>query len=225
MIKYGRQRSTVKPEETEIKESKVFIASGIMEVNKDGTEEQPGFTGYEFDLTEYDKDEYIKLQAENNRQVNSLMNAVLGTEGNSSIQPEFLAAQMNRFMQISVQAASLDDDVAMEVADLYEPWKKDTRYKVDKILKYGVNEEGETQLYRVIQEHISEEQNTPDKVPALYKKIGFEGDGTAIWTQPLGATDAYQKNDVVSHKGQKWISTIDNNVWEPGIYGWEVYEQ
>lgn len=225
MIDYGTQRSTVKPLELELTETKVFVASNITPVNEPDTEDQPGFTGYEFGLVEYDKDEYIKLQAENAGRVNGLMSAVLGTEGNSSIQPEFLAAQMNRFMRISVQAASLDDDVAMEVADLYEPWKKDTRYKMDKILKYGVNEEGETQLYRVIQEHISEEQNTPDKVPALYKKIGFEDDGTAIWTQPLGATDAYQKNDVVSHKGQKWISTVDNNVWEPGVYGWEVYEQ
>lgn len=225
MIDYGTQRSTVEPLELELTETKVFVASNIIPVNEADTEDQPGFTGYEFGLVEYDKDEYIKLQAEKNKQVNSLMNTVLGTAEGSSVQPEFIAAQMNRFMQISVQAASLDDDVAMEIADLYEAWKKDTRYETDKILKYGVNEDGETQLYRVIQEHTSEEQNTPDKVPALYKKIGFEDDGTAVWTQPLGATDAYQKNDVVSHKGQKWISTVDNNVWEPGVYGWEVYEQ
>ena len=30
------------------------------------TEGQSGFTGYEFTLTEYEKDEYIKLQAEKN---------------------------------------------------------------------------------------------------------------------------------------------------------------
>ena len=33
---------------------------------EDETDGQPGFTGYEFDLIEYDKDEYIKIQAEKN---------------------------------------------------------------------------------------------------------------------------------------------------------------
>ena len=66
MIDYGKQKSTVEPQELELTETKVFVASNITPVNESGTEEQPGFTGYEFDLVEYDKDEYIKLQAEKN---------------------------------------------------------------------------------------------------------------------------------------------------------------
>lgn len=66
MIEYGKQRSTVKPLELELTETKVFVASNIALVNEPGTDEQPGFVGFEFDLTEYSKDEYIKLQAERN---------------------------------------------------------------------------------------------------------------------------------------------------------------
>lgn len=66
MIDYGKQKSTVKPDELELTESKVFVSSNITEVNEPGTDEQPGFSGYEFDLIEYDKDEYIKIQAEKN---------------------------------------------------------------------------------------------------------------------------------------------------------------
>ena len=66
MIDYGKQQSTVRPEELELTETKVFVSSNIKEVNKPGTDEQPGFTGYEFDLFEYEKDEYIKLQAKKN---------------------------------------------------------------------------------------------------------------------------------------------------------------
>lgn len=66
MIDYGTQRSTVKPLELELTETKVFVASNIISVNEPDTEDQPGFTGYEFGLVEYDKDEYIKLQAEHN---------------------------------------------------------------------------------------------------------------------------------------------------------------
>ena len=63
MIDYGKQRSTVRPDDLELTETKVFVSSNIKEVNEAGTDEQPGFTGYEFDLLEYDKDEYIKMQA------------------------------------------------------------------------------------------------------------------------------------------------------------------
>lgn len=30
--------------------------------------------------------------------------------------------------------------------------------------------------------------------------------------------------DQLTHNGKTWISTVDNNVWEPGVYGWEVKE-
>lgn len=66
MIDYGLQRSTVEPSKLELTETKVFVSSNITPVDEPETEEQPGFTGYEFSLVEYDKDEYIKLQAEKN---------------------------------------------------------------------------------------------------------------------------------------------------------------
>ena len=40
------------------------------------------------------------------------------------------------------------------------------------------------------------------------------------WVQPSGAQDAYQIGDRVTHNGHVWKSTVANNVWEPGVYGW-----
>lgn len=134
----------------------------------------------------------------------------------------FIAQQYNRFMQMSVQSANLPDDQAMEVADLYPEWVAMKAYAVDEIVKYGVNADGETQLYKVIQAHTSQEDWKPDVTTSLYKAIGFTDDGVSIWTQPLGATDAYMTGDVVSYEDQLWISTVDNNVWQPGVYGWEL---
>lgn len=31
--------------------------------------------------------------------------------------------------------------------------------------------------------------------------------------------------DKVTHNGVTYISTIDNNIWEPGVYGWEIVEE
>lgn len=135
---------------------------------------------------------------------------------------EFIAQQFNRFMQINLQAANLNDEQAMEVADLYPAWEPSRAYKVDEIVKYGVNTDGETQLYKVIQAHTSQADWTPDTAVSLFKAVGFTESGTPIWTQPLGATDAYMKGDVVSHNDAIYVSDIDNNVWEPGVYGWTL---
>mgnify|MGYP003304974666 CR=1 FL=1 len=121
---------------------------------------------------------------------------------------------------MQVQSANLDDDKAMEVADLYPEWKSAKSYSVDEIIKHGVNADNETQLYKVIQAHTSQADWTPDVTPSLYKKIGFTDEGVSIWTQPLGATDAYMKGDVVSYNGELWTADVDNNVWQPGVYGW-----
>lgn len=66
MKEYGRQRSTIKPQKLELTETKVFVSSDIVPVDELETEEQSEFTGYEFTLTEYEKDEYIRLQTEKN---------------------------------------------------------------------------------------------------------------------------------------------------------------
>lgn len=133
---------------------------------------------------------------------------------------EFVAKQMNRFFQIMAQQMNLDDETAMEIADLYEPWEAGKSYTIGKIVKYGTNADGETQLYSVLQAHTSQADWKPDVAASLFKAIGFTPSGVPIWTQPLGATDAYMKGDVVSHNDKTWTSDIDNNVWEPGVYGW-----
>lgn len=131
-----------------------------------------------------------------------------------------IALQINRALQLATQNLELSDDKAMELADLYPKWSCPKAYKIGDIISYGVNADNETQLYRVQQDHISQEDWTPDSVESLYKKIGFTDDGVSIWTQPQGAHDAYEKGDVVSHNNKLWVSDVDSNVWEPGVYGW-----
>lgn len=134
----------------------------------------------------------------------------------------YIAEQMNRAFQMLAQSLHLPDTNAMEIADLYEAYSVGKTYPVGYIVKYGVNADGETQLYSVLQEHTSQEEWKPDETPSLYKAVGFTDDGVPVWTQPLGVTDAYMAGDVVEHNGTIWVSTIDNNVWEPSVYGWDM---
>lgn len=63
MIKYAKVKSTIKPKDIDIRETKVFTASNIQEVSENAGDENK-FTGYEYDWTEYEKDEYILLQSQ-----------------------------------------------------------------------------------------------------------------------------------------------------------------
>lgn len=73
-------------------------------------------------------------------------------------------------------------------------------------------------LYRVIQPHRSQADWKPADVPALFTEISLEE--YPQWVQPTGAQDAYAKGDRCSHNEKHWISDVDNNVWEPSVYGW-----
>ncbi len=66
MQQYGKVRSTQQPETQVIDEYSVWVAENITPVSEPGTDEQEGFVGYEYDLTQYTKDEYIKMIDEKN---------------------------------------------------------------------------------------------------------------------------------------------------------------
>ncbi len=66
MKDYGSTRSTVRPEEKVIDDFSVWIASDIQEVSEEGIDGQEGFTGYEYNLIQYTKNEYINMMDEKN---------------------------------------------------------------------------------------------------------------------------------------------------------------
>ena len=60
----------------------------------------------------------------------------------------------------------------------------------------------------------------PDKAVSLYVRIADPAEEWPEWVQPLGAHDAYPQGAKVSHQGKHWVSEIDANTYEPGVYGW-----
>ena len=73
MKQYGKVRSTQQPELKVIDDYSVWIAENITPMSESGTDEQPGFTGYEYDLIQYDKDEYINMIDDRNVSLQSQM--------------------------------------------------------------------------------------------------------------------------------------------------------
>ena len=108
---------------------------------------------------------------------------------------------------------SLEDSEALEGVELFPAWKPGVPYSIDTRIRYdGV-------LYKCVQAHTSQDDWTPDVTPALWTEVSIEE--FPEWRQPTGAQDAYNTGDKVSHNNNHWISTIDANVWEPSVYGWE----
>lgn len=135
------------------------------------------------------------------------------------------AEQLRRALQLYAQ--SLADDTAMEIPAVFDEWRVGVQITADTIVTYGVNSVGDPQLYRCVQPHLTAEGWEPDKVPALFTPIGVDPQGYPIWAQPTGAHDAYNTGDIVRYEpdGKLYISTIDANVYEPGVFGWEEYTE
>ena len=131
------------------------------------------------------------------------------------------AEQLRKALQMFAQ--SLTDEQAMEVATVYPAYQVGKAYKTDEMFTYGLNEVGDPQLYRVVQDHTSQEDWTPDNTPALYTAIGLTEAGYPVWSQPTGAHDAYNIGDIVDYNGTLYKSLIDGNVYSPEAYpqGWE----
>lgn len=111
-------------------------------------------------------------------------------------------------------AASLTDTEALDGVELFPHWATDTAYE------FGARVSYEGTLYKCLTAHTSQTTWTPDASPSLWVRVDDPSIEFPEWVQPLGSTDAYPMGAKVSHNSKHWISDIDANVYEPGVYGW-----
>lgn len=134
------------------------------------------------------------------------------------------ALELRKALQMFLATLDVDkqSEEILSVASVFPEYEVGKTYKVKQVFRYGENNVGDAQLYQVLQEHTSTEEWTPDTATSLYKAIGVTSEGYPEWVQPLGASDAYNKGDIVSYNGVLYQSIIDGNVWSPDAYpaGW-----
>lgn len=111
--------------------------------------------------------------------------------------------------------AMLTDEQALEVPGLFSAWNAEATYAVGDRVKYNGT------LYRCLTAHTAQDAWTPTDAPSLWAKVLTDPSGEILpWVQP-DSTNPYAKGDKVTYNGKTWISTVDNNVWKPGEYGWD----
>lgn len=109
---------------------------------------------------------------------------------------------------------SADDETAVKAKDLYPEWRTETAYAVGNRVLYGDT------LYKCLQGHTSQDTWTPDTAVSLWAVVLIpDPEVIPEWAQPE-STNPYMKGDKVKHNGKTWVSDVDGNVWEPGVYGW-----
>lgn len=123
---------------------------------------------------------------------------------------------------------SISDGAALKMPEVFPHWNGNSKeyVKDDKVLYDGV-------LYKVLQNHTSQEGWTPTSAPSLLtsapslfaKVLTSEGE-ILDWEQP-SSTNPYMKGDKVKFNGKIYESVIDNNVWSPEAYpqGWKEVEE
>lgn len=116
---------------------------------------------------------------------------------------------------ILTDETNLTEQDIEDVKMLYTQWRDNgVNYVIGDKVVYT------DKLYKVLQNHTSQESWTPDAASSLFAKYRPSG-SVEEWLQP-DSTNPYMINDLVIFKGKTYKSTIDNNVWSPTDYpeGW-----
>ena len=109
-----------------------------------------------------------------------------------------------------VNILEVDDTTALRMVEFYPEWNAGQAYTVGYKVQHG------GKLWRCIQSHTSQSGWEPDNAPSLWAKVLIPDENVVPeWEQP-DSTNPYSAGDKVTHNGKTWVSTIDNNVWEPG---------
>lgn len=125
---------------------------------------------------------------------------------------------MNRYLQkaeeirkaINKFAENQTDETLIDNKAAFQLWNGNgLEVKAGEIYLYN------DELYRVVQDHTTQNDWAPDITPALYTKISVEE--FPQWVQPTGAHDSYMKGAKVSDEGKRWVSNKDYNIYKPGL--------
>lgn len=123
---------------------------------------------------------------------------------------------------IEQMATGLDDTAAAEAAELFPAWSGDGVSYIE-----GVRVRYDGALYKVLQDHISQDGWTPVDAPSLFARVLIpDPEVIPVWEQP-DSTNPYMMGDKVYFpdlEGDIYESLIDNNIWSPSAYpaGWQV---
>lgn len=124
---------------------------------------------------------------------------------------------------LAAVADTLPDELAVQHPEIYPALVGD-----GKVVNAGQRRLFKGVLVKAIVTVWDRPDQWPDADPRIASTLwtaitgtpGPDGEVIEDWVQPAGVHDAYQPDDTVMHAGKRWVSEVNDNVWEPGVYGW-----
>lgn len=107
----------------------------------------------------------------------------------------------------------VDDSTALDYPEAFHLWNTGVAYSMGDRVRY------KDALFKVLQNHVSQSDWTPDIAVSLYVPVSI--DPFPQWVQPSGSHDAFNKGDKVTYEGKHYESLIDGNVWIPVTEYWK----
>lgn len=153
--------------------------------------------------------------------------ALLHTWGDPAFE-EAVAALPDVTIQQGTDPASITTLVAETSG---ATWGQDAKPLVGNVTP-GLYRDAENVLWWVLQSYDTAIWPDPLLIPALIRLVKVPGT-VEPWQQPLDQYDAYKlinpftgQPDQCLHNGDQWqvvqADGTGNNIWEPGVFGWEV---
>ncbi len=136
----------------------------------------------------------------------------------ASLTPDVQLAELRDAVNRTINLAAVPDATALDAMALFETWSTDKTY-----IK-GERRRWHGKLYRVLKDHTSHAGWEPDKVPSLFELVTAKPKIPA-WKRPSGDDPEYKRGDKVTHNGYTWVSTRDDNRFEPGTFGWDKVDE
>lgn len=115
----------------------------------------------------------------------------------------------------------LSDEEAYIIRVLYPEFQIGIVYKVGERIIY------KDKFYKVISEHTSQADWTPDVAVSLFVEISDPSIEYPEFKQPTSTETAYMKGDKITFNGAKYISLVDYNVYSPTDYpkNWQLVDE
>lgn len=148
----------------------------------------------------------------------AVQEAAAKAEAEEKRRPLTLPEVQEMMVRAQINTLTVDDNTALRMLEFYPKWAAGIDYAAGfKVQRGGT-------LYRCLTAHTSQADWTPEAAPSLWAKVLIpDPEVVPAWEQP-DSTNPYSKGDKVMHNGKTWVSDVDNNVWEPGVFGWSQTE-
>lgn len=143
-------------------------------------------------------------------EITDMRDAAAQAEAEEKRRPLSFYEVQEMMVRQQINTLTVDDTTALRMVEYY-PAPDAASYAAGDRIQYN------GKLYKCLQAHTAQADWNPIDAPSLWAEVLAGQDGTEIgeWVQP-DSTNPYMRGDKVTHKGKTWVSTIDNNVWEPG---------